>query len=29
MLIRIPKPWEIPEREAAPERIYRNRRRFL
>ncbi len=29
MLIRIPKPWELPERAAAPEHIYRGRRRFL
>jgi len=29
MLIRIPKPWEIAEREAAPEDVYRSRRRFL
>ena len=27
--IRIPRPWEIPEREAAPEHLYLNRRRFL
>jgi sulfoxide reductase catalytic subunit YedY len=29
MLIRKPKPWAIPEREAAPESIYRSRRRLL
>ncbi|MGH9863451.1 MAG: protein-methionine-sulfoxide reductase catalytic subunit MsrP [Candidatus Acidiferrales bacterium] len=29
MLIRIPKGWEIPEREATPEALYRSRRRFL
>ena len=29
MLIKIPKGWEIPEREATPEKIYLNRRRFL
>lgn len=29
MLIRIPKGWEIPEREATPERVYMNRRKFL
>lgn len=29
MLIRIPKGWEIPEREAAPESVYQDRRQFL
>ena len=29
MLIRIAKDWEIPEREAAPEAVYMNRRKFL
>ena len=29
MLIRIPKGWEIAEREVTPEPMYRNRRRFL
>jgi len=29
MLIKIPKGWEIPEREATPERIYLNRRQIL
>lgn len=29
MLIRIPKSWEIPEREATPEAVYMNRRQFL
>lgn len=29
MLIRIPKGWEIPEREATPERVYFNRREIL
>lgn len=29
MLLRIPKPWELPERAATPESIYRERRRFL
>ncbi len=29
MLIRIPKGWEIPERDATPEALYRSRRRFL
>jgi sulfoxide reductase catalytic subunit YedY len=29
MLIKIPKGWEIPEREVTPEGIYLNRRRFL
>jgi len=29
MLIKIPRGWEIPEREAAPENVYHNRRRFL
>jgi sulfoxide reductase catalytic subunit YedY len=28
-IIRVPKPWEIPEREATPEAVYFNRRRFL
>lgn len=29
MLIKIPRDWEIPEREATPESVYWNRRRFL
>ena len=29
MLIRVPKGWEIPEREATPESVYLERRRFL
>ena len=29
MLIRVPKGWEIPEREATPESVYIERRRFL
>ncbi len=29
MLIRIPKGWEIPEREVTPEHVYLNRRKFL
>jgi sulfoxide reductase catalytic subunit YedY len=29
MLIRIPKGWEIPEREVTPEAAYRNRREFI
>ncbi|MBI2955849.1 MAG: protein-methionine-sulfoxide reductase catalytic subunit MsrP [Acidobacteria bacterium] len=29
MLIRIPKGWETPEREATPEEVYHERRRFL
>ena len=29
MLIKIPRGWEIPEREAAPESVYHNRRAFL
>jgi sulfoxide reductase catalytic subunit YedY len=29
MLIRIPRGWEIPEREVTPERVYLNRRKFL
>lgn len=29
MLIKIPRGWEIPEREATPESVYRNRRAFL
>lgn len=29
MLIKIPRGWEISEREAAPEQIYLNRRRFI
>ena len=29
MLIRIPKGWEIPEREATPEHVYYNRRQIL
>jgi sulfoxide reductase catalytic subunit YedY len=29
MLLRIPKAWELPERSATPEHIYRDRRRFL
>ncbi len=29
MLIKIPKGWEIPEREATPESVYRTRRGFL
>lgn len=29
MLIRIPKSWRIPEREATPEHLYMNRRGFL
>lgn len=29
MLIKIPKGWEIPEREATPESVYYNRRRLL
>ena len=29
MLIRIPQTWEIPEREATPESVFWNRRRFL
>ncbi len=29
MLIRVPKDWEIPEREVTPEQIYLNRRKFL
>jgi sulfoxide reductase catalytic subunit YedY len=29
MFIRIPKRWEIPEREAAPQSVFRSRRRFL
>src|SRR5260370_29367784 len=29
MLIRVPKGWEIPEREAVPEDIYLNRRQLL
>ena len=29
MLIRVPKGWEIPEREVTPEAVYRGRRRFL
>ena len=29
MLIRIPKGWELPEREAAPEEVFKGRRRFL
>jgi len=29
MLIRIPKGWEIPEREVTPENVYLDRRRFL
>jgi methionine sulfoxide reductase catalytic subunit len=29
MLIRKPPPWQIPEREATPESLYLNRRRFL
>lgn len=29
MLIKIPRPWEIPEREATPEGVYLNRRQFL
>ena len=29
MPIRIPKPWELPEREATPESFYLSRRRFL
>ena len=29
MLIKIPKGWEIPEREAAPEHVYQNRRAIL
>ncbi len=29
MLIKVPKGWEIPEREAAPEAVYHNRRAFL
>ena len=29
MLIKIPKPWEIPERLATPEDVYMNRRKFV
>ena len=29
MLIKIPKGWEIPEREATPEHVYLNRRQLL
>ncbi|MFQ5777884.1 MAG: protein-methionine-sulfoxide reductase catalytic subunit MsrP [Terriglobia bacterium] len=29
MLIRVPKAWEIPEREVTPEAVYRGRRQFL
>jgi len=29
MLIKIPRSWEISEREATPEQIYLNRRRFI
>jgi sulfoxide reductase catalytic subunit YedY len=29
MLIKIPRGWEIPEREATPESVYMNRRKFL
>ncbi|MBI4466195.1 MAG: protein-methionine-sulfoxide reductase catalytic subunit MsrP [Acidobacteria bacterium] len=29
MLIRVPRGWETPEREATPEEVYRSRRRFL
>ena len=29
MLIKIPRGWEIPEREVTPERVYLDRRRFL
>jgi sulfoxide reductase catalytic subunit YedY len=29
MLIRTPRSWEIPERQATPEDAYRNRRQFL
>src|SRR5436305_6981180 len=29
MLIKIPKGWEIPERDATPERVYLNRRQLL
>ena len=29
VLLRIPKPWQIPEREATPEAAFANRRRFL
>ena len=29
MLILVPKGWELPEREATPESVYANRRRFL
>lgn len=29
VLIRIPKPWEIPEREVTPEAVFLNRRRFV
>ena len=29
MLIRIPRGWEIPEREATPESVYLNRRQLL
>jgi len=29
VLIKIPRGWEIPEREATPESVYRNRRAFL
>jgi sulfoxide reductase catalytic subunit YedY len=29
MLIRIPKGWELPEREATPEHVYWNRRQLL
>lgn len=29
MLIGVPKGWEIPEREAAPEEVYKGRRKFL
>ena len=29
MLIKTPKGWEIPEREATPESIFRNRRQIL
>jgi sulfoxide reductase catalytic subunit YedY len=29
MLVKVPKGWEIPEREATPESVYLNRRKFL
>jgi sulfoxide reductase catalytic subunit YedY len=29
MLVKVPRGWEVPEREAAPESVYYNRRAFL